>query len=199
MTRAEQRQQTRDRIVDAATDAFSERGFDGASTRDIAARAGVTQGLVTYHFSSKDEVWTAAADRIFGRLREAIQEATLEPTPTDPRERARASIRNYVRFVAGHPELLRFMIEVGKHDDDRMRWLVHTHLQPLYEGFTTMTSAMTSDHDPQLAPNIYYILAGASSLVFAVAPEARELTGIDATSSTAIDAHADLIARLLLP
>ena len=40
-------------------DAFAERGYEAASTRDIAARAGVTQGLVTYHFESKDALWQA--------------------------------------------------------------------------------------------------------------------------------------------
>jgi len=46
----------RDRIVAAATDLFSERSYDGATTRDIAARAGVTQPLVNYHFDSKEDL-----------------------------------------------------------------------------------------------------------------------------------------------
>ena len=46
-TRAEQREQTRLRIVGAAVEAFAEHGFDGSGTRDIAGRAGVTQGLVS--------------------------------------------------------------------------------------------------------------------------------------------------------
>src|SRR5664279_5420500 len=56
---------TRDRIVAAAADLFSERSFDGATTRDIAARAGVTQPLLNYHFRSKDELWRAAVDSLF--------------------------------------------------------------------------------------------------------------------------------------
>jgi TetR/AcrR family transcriptional regulator, regulator of cefoperazone and chloramphenicol sensitivity len=37
---------TRDRILVAAIDLFSERSYDGASTREIAARAGVTQPVL---------------------------------------------------------------------------------------------------------------------------------------------------------
>ena len=59
---------TRDRIVAAAIDLFSERSFDGASTREIAARADVTQPLVNYHFRSKEELWRAAVDALFERL-----------------------------------------------------------------------------------------------------------------------------------
>jgi AcrR family transcriptional regulator len=51
-TRSQQREATRERIVEAALEAFAEKGFHGASTRDIALRAGTHQGLITYHFPS---------------------------------------------------------------------------------------------------------------------------------------------------
>lgn len=46
---------TRARIRNAAIEEFAIRGF-GASVRDIAARAGVTAGLITHHFGSKDNL-----------------------------------------------------------------------------------------------------------------------------------------------
>jgi AcrR family transcriptional regulator len=58
-------QQTRERIVQAALDAFATYGFGGASTRQIAALAGENQGLITYHFSTKESLWKAAVDSIF--------------------------------------------------------------------------------------------------------------------------------------
>lgn len=45
---------TRDRIRDAAIAAFAERGFDAASLRDIAQRAGVSAALIVHHFGSKE-------------------------------------------------------------------------------------------------------------------------------------------------
>ena len=59
---------TRDRMLDAALGAFSELGYDGASTREIAARAGVNQGLIPYYFGSKQELWQEAVDRCFASL-----------------------------------------------------------------------------------------------------------------------------------
>ena len=59
---------TRDRIVAAAADLFAERSFDGATTREIAARAGVAQPLLNYHYRSKDELWRAAVDSLFESL-----------------------------------------------------------------------------------------------------------------------------------
>jgi AcrR family transcriptional regulator len=51
---------TRDRILDAAREAFGERGFDGATIRDVAARAGVDPALVHHYFGSKQRLFVAA-------------------------------------------------------------------------------------------------------------------------------------------
>ena len=82
-SRAAQREETHERIVVAAAKAFSEKGFRAASTRDIAARAGVNQGLITYYFKSKQELWKAAAGRIFdncGRFSSCSSRASMRPT-----------------------------------------------------------------------------------------------------------------------
>jgi AcrR family transcriptional regulator len=48
--------ETRDRLFDAAIKAFSERGFHGTSTRDIAAGAGLSPAAVYVHHRSKEEM-----------------------------------------------------------------------------------------------------------------------------------------------
>jgi TetR/AcrR family transcriptional regulator len=198
MNRAEQRTATRARIVAAAVDAFAEHGFEGASTRDIAARAEVTQGLVTYHFEAKDELWRAAADEIFRAL--------VDATPSDPpdgasaqREHARDAIRGFVRFSAAHPEMLSFMVDAGRSDDARMRWLIEKHLTPLYVFVRTLVGARGAGGRTGLAPHVYYALAGASSLIFAVPEECVALTGTDPRTKARVERHADLVADLFAP
>jgi AcrR family transcriptional regulator len=44
----------RDRIIAAAYEVLSEKGYDRASTKEIASTAGVAQGLINYYFPSKD-------------------------------------------------------------------------------------------------------------------------------------------------
>jgi AcrR family transcriptional regulator len=198
-SRSEQREATRERIVEAALYAFAERGFHGASTRDIAERAGTNQGLITYHFRSKDELWRAAADRIFGMLAERMTEQLGELPSEDPRERAREAIRIYVRFAAAHPELFRLMVDEGKNTERRMKWLVDTHLRPRYDQFMRPRGIRIGIFDEALLPHAYYVMAGAGSLIFAVAPECRRLTGLDPETKEVVAAHAEFVARLLVP
>jgi TetR/AcrR family transcriptional regulator len=197
MNRAEQRDQTRARIIEAAVAAFAEHGFAASSTRDIAARAGVTQGLVSYHFTSKDELWRAAADRIFGELGGDLPERPETPAPT-PGAGARHAIAAYVRFAALHPEFFHFMIDAGRRDDDRMRWLVEQHLAPRFAEVAAFAQAAFPDGGPELAPHVYYALAGAASVIFTVAPECAALTGVEPLAPAEIDRHVDLVVRLFL-
>jgi AcrR family transcriptional regulator len=197
--RAQQREKTRQRIVDVAVEVFAARGFRAASTREIAARAKVSQGLITYHFGSKGELWKAAIGRIFDDLRAGAGALPDAEGVIDPNERVRGIVRNYVRFVAAHPELFRVMVEEGKHGDARMRWLVDTQLKPLYAGFVQLISGVALAGERLNPAHVYYAMAGAASLIFAVAPECVRLTGLDPRSPEAIEAHADMLVRFLVP
>ena len=196
--RERQREATRERILEAAVETFAEKGFLGASTREIARRASTNQGLITYHFRSKDELWRAAADSIFERLGSQLAERLDALELSDPRERAREAIRQYVRFAAAHPELFRIMVDEGRVADDRMKWLVDAHLRPRFEAISQGLIDVVGIDEP-LVPHAFYVLAGAASLMFAVAPECRRLTGLDPRTAQAVETHADYVARLLVP
>lgn len=53
---------TRSRVLLAARTSFGERGFDGATIRDVAARAGVDPALVHHYFGSKQQLFVAAME-----------------------------------------------------------------------------------------------------------------------------------------
>ena len=53
---------TRARLVEAALQSLQEEGFAGTTARSIAARAGVNQALVFYHFGGVDGLLLAALD-----------------------------------------------------------------------------------------------------------------------------------------
>jgi TetR/AcrR family transcriptional regulator, regulator of cefoperazone and chloramphenicol sensitivity len=71
-------EETRARIVAAALKMFGERGFDGASTRDIAADAGVNAPALQYYFDTKEGVYLACVEHIGKRVWEYLSEVTAD-------------------------------------------------------------------------------------------------------------------------
>ncbi|WP_369215916.1 TetR/AcrR family transcriptional regulator [Streptomyces flavofungini] len=72
---------TRDRIIQAARDEFSERGYEKASVRGIAKAAGVDSALVHHYFGTKEQVFEAAVTVAFAPALEApaaIEDGPLE-------------------------------------------------------------------------------------------------------------------------
>jgi TetR/AcrR family transcriptional regulator len=190
---------TRERIVIAALDLFSELSFEGATTREIAARADVTQPLVNYHFSSKDELWFAAVDRIFAELNDALTARAQGLRGVDELTTAKLLIREFVYFCAAHPQLHRIITQECKTDGPRMDWLVERHVRPVYEQTSAMLDGLVAaGHLPDVpAAHLYYILTGAAPTMFVLGPECRRLTGLDPHAPDVIEAHADAVISLL--
>ncbi len=190
---------TRDRIVAAATDLFSERSYDGASTRDIAARAEVTQPLVNYHFRSKEELWRAAVDSLFDRLNETMYERTRGLRGVDEITTAKLLVREFIVFSARNPQLHRIITQESKADGPRMEYLVETHVRPIYERTTAMFESLTAAGAmPDIpAAHLYYIVTGAGPTMFVLAPECRRLTSLEPLGDDVVEAHADAVCRLL--
>jgi AcrR family transcriptional regulator len=81
--------ETRRRIIEAAVELFGEHGFEGASTRDIAALAGVNAPALQYYFENKEGVYRACVEALaddawktFGPAIADAQEALRENAGT---------------------------------------------------------------------------------------------------------------------
>jgi len=59
---------TRARVLDAVGPVFAEHGYAGASTRVLAAAAGVNIATLAYHFGDKEGLYVAVIDRIYEQL-----------------------------------------------------------------------------------------------------------------------------------
>lgn len=66
---------TPDPLLDVALRQFGEHGFDGASTRAIAAEAGTVMSSITYRYGSKEGLYLACADYIGAQLVDHIEPA----------------------------------------------------------------------------------------------------------------------------
>ncbi|HWB69069.1 MAG TPA: TetR/AcrR family transcriptional regulator, partial [Solirubrobacterales bacterium] len=91
----------RELIERAATEAFAERGYQGASIDEIARRSGVTPPVVYDHFPSKQELYRCLLERHFGELREIWREHFVGSDP--PRERVARSCDAWFAYIETNP------------------------------------------------------------------------------------------------
>ncbi|MDR0226104.1 MAG: TetR/AcrR family transcriptional regulator [Burkholderiaceae bacterium] len=99
----------RDRIVEAALTVFALRGFDGATTREIAKEAGVSSALIHHHFKDKETLWNLVGQRISEEFVEDIR-SSMDTDLQGPGEGARQMVGAYMRYWREHPRALRFQL-----------------------------------------------------------------------------------------
>ncbi len=99
-------QATRARIERAALDLFVARGVDAATTRDIAAAAGVSEGAIYRHFDSKDELARSLFLEIHARLAGLVREAAARKA--DFPAQARAVVEAYCATADADFPLFKF-------------------------------------------------------------------------------------------
>lgn len=189
----------RERILAAALEVFAARGFDGARTRDIAERAGANLGLIKYYFDDKERLWQAAVTRAFTELQAGFA-ARAQPDGADPLAWLEQTLRQFVQFVARHPEFMRLMNDEAKRDSPRMRWLADRFVRPMTEVLRAhLERARAQGLLPPIPPaSLHYIVLGAAGLIFSQAPECTYITGVDPTAPEFADRHADALIELLI-
>jgi AcrR family transcriptional regulator len=107
---------TKERILQSARQVFAERGFDGASTRDIAAGASVNISSLHYHWDSKERLYRAVFADIYRELVGLIEGDVSHPqTPEEARAVIERTMGTVFDVFAADPTipklLLRRMLE----------------------------------------------------------------------------------------
>ncbi|MDA1258383.1 MAG: TetR/AcrR family transcriptional regulator [Chloroflexi bacterium] len=74
---AVQRESTRDRILEAAEDAFADKGYHETLVDEIAGRTSLSKGGFYFHFPSKERLFFAVIDRLADRLVERTDKASV--------------------------------------------------------------------------------------------------------------------------
>ena len=192
---------TQQKLLDAAIEAFSENGFKGTSTRDIAERAGVHHPLITYHFKNKDRLWRAAADRIFREFGRSLLASLEQHQNESPKERMASMIRAYVYYAKSQPALHKVMVQEASYPNPRLDWLIETHLKPLFETTAGMLeelqrAGVAVQGDPMLLINMIRLSSGG---LLALANEIKASSGINVESDETLDQISDMIVNVFLP
>jgi AcrR family transcriptional regulator len=110
---------TRARILKAATAEFARSGFAGARGDRIAARARSSERMLYYYFGSKEGLFRAALESVYGALRDAEREVEIDLE--DPQ----GSLERFCRFVwhyyYEHPEFISLVNTENLHQAKHLR------------------------------------------------------------------------------
>ena len=98
----------RARIVKAAIDEFAARGFKGASMDAIAARTHTTRALINYYFGSKEQLYIAVLEQVYGEIREA--EGKLDLDHLEPEDAVRRIVEFTYHYYVEHQGFVRLVV-----------------------------------------------------------------------------------------
>lgn len=103
-------QTTKERILEAASVEFAERGFDGARVDEIAKRAGVNKALIYYYYKSKEELlnllFLEAKDAVF----QLLQSDRVESIDLTSKDAVRIMIYDFLDILEARQNVIRVML-----------------------------------------------------------------------------------------
>ena len=88
---------TRAAILSAARNVFARRGFEGASTREVAEVACVNNAMIYYHFKDKGELYRAVLADSFNAF-DSIWEHETFGSPATARAKIQRYLEEFIRF-----------------------------------------------------------------------------------------------------
>ncbi|WP_029895624.1 TetR/AcrR family transcriptional regulator [Desulfohalovibrio reitneri] len=152
--RAGPRRPTRERIIRAAGELFAERGYLGATAREVAAKAGVNPASINYHFDGKEGLYDAV-------LAEARQ--GFAPSLREVREALPCDAPVWDRLEA----LVRYLVaELLSHDPSR--W----HFKLMVREMTFPSERLLLLLDQEMAPRAE-IMSGLTGEILGLPPDHR--------------------------
>ena len=136
---------TKDRILIAALDMFSQNGFAGTNIRELAASLGMGKSSMYRHFESKEEIWNDLLDELIAYYDDRFGSPEHLPPIPDSADELIAMTMRMVDFTVHDERVIktRKVLMIEQFRDERARKLASRHfLTGLTEMFTPVFAGM---------------------------------------------------------
>jgi AcrR family transcriptional regulator len=192
--RSHKGRRTRERILDAAEAVFADKGFDGATLRDVATRVGLRIPSLYNHFSSKEVLYAAVLERGIGPILE-----TLAASAVGEEHDGDEVLAGVLAVLARRPNLPRLVLHETLAGGHHLRGMLRRWLGPvLRESLRLIEHGPGARRfDPEQLPHLVLALYNVVVGYFAAAPLYRDLDGTDLLSPEALERQADFMRRLV--
>lgn len=139
-------------ILEAALDVFAEQGFEGATTKEIAARAGVTHGLIYFYFTSKEDLFQAVFEHTLRGALDQIHLPDAEDADEEPAVVIERGVASLLEMISSPrvSSLTRIMLRMAARDDQRAGPLGECKLR-MINAVSEFTNTVATYLDGQIA------------------------------------------------
>lgn len=159
-------ERTREAILAAAEDLFSERGFDATPLAAIGERAGIQGSAILYHYATKRELYEAVLDRMFTPMLDRASRDLRSDGPLP--DRLGRTAATLVRFTADRPALARVVMREAFAGSTEAGDIVGMASQRQWQRFTAaLADEDEVDFDPLV---VWNIVIGAICFYFGAGP-----------------------------
>ena len=193
--RGDKGRRTAERILDAAEEAFAEKGFEGTTLRDVAGRVGIRIPSLYNHFESKEALYAAVLERgIAPVMRTVVESAVSRGTGGSSED----IVSQTLELLSQRPNLPRLVLHETLDGGRHLRQLLQLWLGPLLRQSEELVASgpaadrWPADQLPLLVLAMYNIVVG----YFAMAPIYRDLGGTDLLAPDALARQNDFMRKL---
>jgi AcrR family transcriptional regulator len=182
---------TRRKIIEAAIEEFARNGYEGASTRAIAAAASLQHTLVTYHFKGKEGLWREAISSILTSYGANFTARLEGLRGVDDVTTLRLLHEDFIRFAATNLNFHRLMSHVASAPSRQLDWLVEAFLRKTFDSRAELIrSAQKSGHYVDGDPyHLEYVFIGAVTRIFMLGAEVEKIMGRSPYDAAFVDEH----------
>jgi TetR/AcrR family transcriptional regulator len=113
---------TEERIFEAATEVFVDKGMDGARMQDIASRADINKALLHYYFRTKDQLFNAVFEMIARKILKKFAPVFDENLSLE--DKIRFFFREHISFLQENPKLPGFILNEINRNPARIKNLL---------------------------------------------------------------------------
>lgn len=163
-----------DRLLDTAIHQFGLRGFEGASTREIARASGTAMSSITYHFGGKEGLYLAAAEHIASQVRARLEPLRQSAEAVAAKATRAEAVELLLAIVDRHAELLlspeteawsRFIVREQQQPTEAFERIYHGALKPMIELMLSLVARARPELDAEECRAMAILLFGQSLIL----------------------------------
>jgi AcrR family transcriptional regulator len=183
-------------ILEAALEAFAERGYDGMSVRELNRQLGASHNLVHHYFGSKEALWRAAIDYGLGRAAGIFQPERWADVE-EPIEVLRRAIRHFIETTAKSPSVQRILEREAASGGERLNYMADRYIVRQLANDDFFRKITDYEARGLHEPTLVLLLASGAASLFTQAALARKLGVEDPFAPATIEKHIETFTHVL--